>query len=450
MSSLNRIQTVQDFLNSDRFRRLFKEGFWIVFGQALSVVGSLIGIRILTGIMAPSAFGELALAMTIATLIGQVIFGPLSNGVTRFYVPAAERGELNGYFKAVSSLTVRATGSVGLVALASLPVLILTRRATWIPVVFTALAFSLISGYNLILCGIQNAVRQRVIVALHQGLEPWARFFCAAILMVWFGGSNLVALAGYCLGIGFVLWSQFLFFRRTVASQSAGNGHDRAWRTNIWNYSWPFVSWGMFTWAQLSSDRWALGYFASTREVGYYAVLYLIGYYPISTATNMAVQFLAPIFYQRAGDASDNSRNANVIRLSWRLTGFALTLTAVCFLLTALLHSIIFKVFIGKQYGDISFLLPWMLLAGGIFASAQSIQLNLMSQMKIKLVIKAKIITAVMGVAMNYIGAYLAGIKGVVVASILFSLANFIWIALLSRKADKEVMGSMQSPLTTV
>ena len=45
-------------IRSERFRGLSKEGFWIVLGQAMVMLGSLVGVRLLTD---PAAFGELAL-----------------------------------------------------------------------------------------------------------------------------------------------------------------------------------------------------------------------------------------------------------------------------------------------------------------------------------------------------------------------------------------------------
>ena len=76
---------------------------------------------------------------------------------------------------------------------------------------------------------------------------------------------------------------------------------------------------------------------------------------------------------------------------------------------------------------------PWMLLSGGIFASGQTITLNLMSQMKTQSMAKAKITTAIAGIVLNYAGAYMFGINGVVAAGLLFAVFYFIWVALLAK-----------------
>lgn len=397
--------------------------------------------------MNPAAFGELALGMTVATLVNQVVLGPLGNGATRFYTPAAEAGDLTGYLAAVRRMVVSATGWIISGGLLLIVGLVVTWHAEWIGLAASALVFALFSGYNSVLNGIQNAARQRTIVALHQGMETWSRFLAAAGLVFLLGATSSVAMVGYSVGIVLVLGSQYAFFRKIVPGNVDGAGRGRSWSEQIWNYSWPFASWGIFTWAQQASDRWALGLFASTQEVGLYAVLFQLGYYPMSMASGMTMQFLAPIFYQRAGDASDSRRTANVNKMSWRLTGLALGATCAAFLMVLQLHSQIFRIFVAKEYASVSYLLPWMLLAGGVFAAGQTIALNLMSQMKTPSMAAAKIITALIGVILNFAGAFWYGTAGIVVAGVLFSILYFLSMALLSKTA---VEGPVCAPRNSI
>ena len=78
-----------------------------------------------------------------------------------------------------------------------------------------------------------------------------------------------------------------------------------------------------------------------------------------------------------------------------------------------------------------SYLLPWMLLASGLFAAGQTIALRLMSLLQTKMLIVPKILTAVFGIGLSSGGAYHSGIKGVVVAQVLFSATYFGWMLLL-------------------
>ena len=60
-------------------RQLGGEIFWVGTGQVAVVVGSLVGIRLLTESLSPTAYGELALAMTIMTMANYLAMGPLAN-----------------------------------------------------------------------------------------------------------------------------------------------------------------------------------------------------------------------------------------------------------------------------------------------------------------------------------------------------------------------------------
>ncbi len=76
---------------SERFRRLCREDLWVTIGQAAAVAGALVGVRLLAELMEPAAYGELALGMTVATLVNQVVLAPLGNGATRYYARPVRR-----------------------------------------------------------------------------------------------------------------------------------------------------------------------------------------------------------------------------------------------------------------------------------------------------------------------------------------------------------------------
>ncbi len=154
-------------------------------------------------------------------------------------------------------------------------------------------------------------------------------------------------------------------------------------------------------------------------------------------ATGVALQFLEPILYARAGDGKDSQRNENVNKLTWRVTIFALMFTAIVSLFAFAFHPQIFTIFIAKEYGSVSNLLPWMVISGGVFAAGQTISFNLMRLMRTEVMIKVKIVTALLGVAFNLAGAYLYGTAGVVFAGVTFAVTYLGWMAILSMRVQK-------------
>lgn len=440
-----------------RFRRLSREFFWITLGQAASVVGSLVGVRLLTELLPPAAYGRLALGMTVASLANQVVLGPLSGGTTRFFGAAREVGELNEYVGAVRRLTRDATIVILCVTVALAAGFALSGWTGWVAFTATAFAFGLLSGYNSLLSGIQNAARQRAVVALHQALESWGRFLMAAALVAWLGATSTVAIMGYIVAMVAVIASQLRFLAR-VTRPSAPSGPMTpvvpvgmpVWRMRILTYSWPFAIWGIVSWAQVASDRWALQALGSVQLVGLYAVLYQIGYYPIFTATGLLTQLAQPAMFQRAGDASSRHRMDQVYRINWYLTGLTLGLTVVAVAAAALLHGLIFRLFVAQQYASVASLLPWMVLAGGLYAVAQVAMIGPLSSRESKILMWPRVTCGALGIGLNLLGAARFGIAGVVGAGVVFGTVYLSWVLVIVAQLHRGVSSATPADTAAV
>lgn len=423
-------------LDFDRLRRLAKEGGWIVAGQVAAVAGSLAAVRVLTEFLTPAQYGELALGLTIAGLVNQVVMGGIGNGIGRFYAIAAEKGDVDGYLGASRRLLGYAT----LVVLAMAGILLLglarSDRTQWLGLAAAALIFAMLTGYNSCLSGVQNAARQRQIVALHSALDSWLKIALAVGVMLLLGTSSTAVVIGYALSAFIVTASQLVFLRRLASrhvQRAPGATTPAQWAGDMWRYGWPFSTWGVFTWAQLASDRWALEAFSSTADVGAYAALFQLGYTPISIATGLMVTFLGPVLFQRAGDASDPVRNRRVHQLTWRLTWTGIAATAFAFAIALALHEWLFTVLVAAPYRLTSHWLPWMILAGGLFAAGQVLSLKPLANLRPAAIIPVKIATAVLAIAMNAWGAAHYGLPGVVAAAVVFSALYLGWMMSLCR-----------------
>jgi len=422
-----------------RVRRLGREFIWVGFGQAAAVLGSLVGVRLLTGVLSPDVYGELTLGMTLAMLVNQVVMVPLCGApASRFFALAREKGDLASFLTALRKLFAQATGIVLLFASVVCLVLLLTGQIKWLWLVIAVFGFALLSGYNSnVLDSVQNAARQRLIVAWHQAMASWGRFLVAVGLALWLGATSSVVMLGYGFATLLVLGSQWWFFRRILQpggdASVTGDGSVQRWQKQMFAYAWPFAAWGVFTWAQMASDRWALQMFVSTRDVGLYAVLFQLGYYPISLLSGLMVQFVTPIFFQRAGDATDELQMRRVYTINWRLTMATLILTGISTLLASALHGFIFRWLVAPEYRNISWLLPGMVLAGGLFATGQFVSISLFIETETRILILPKIATAIIGILLNIIGAAWFGVSGVVGACVIASSVYMLWILYLVR-----------------
>jgi len=431
-------------LTSKRFQKLGREFFWISSGQALTILGAIVGVRLLTGVLSPEIYGELALGMTIAMLGNQIVLGPLCAAAVRFFAPAVEAREFSHFLHALRGMALKATGLMLLIAFIVCVGLLLTKQFNWLLLSVTAVFFALLSGYGAILDSMQNAARQRVVVAWHSALASWGRFLMAAGLVVWLGANSAIAMLGYVLASIVVLISQIWFFKNKYLTNSNNTFGEKVcsnnWGSKMFIYAWPFASWGIFTWAQSASDRWALMLFTSNYEVGLYAVLYQLGYYPITILSGLMVQLIAPILYQRAGDASNAFRVQQVYTLNWRLTLITLFLTFVAVFAAAVFYNPLFSLLVAHEYHSVAWLLPWVVLSGGLFATSQSASLSLMSGSEARSLLTPKVVTAIVGVLLNFVGAAWHGIIGVVGANLIFSIGYLIWIFYLLRVHNNQLM----------
>jgi len=415
-----------------RVKRLAKEGSWIVIGQLSVVAGSLIMVRVLTEQLDPAQYGQLALALTLGTLIGQIAFSGAMPGIIRYYTIAVEKKEVHEFFSA----TIRMMGCGSIVALCLFTMVLLglpsLGKSDLLGLTGLTILLSILMNYNTTLSMIQNAARQRGVVALHSSLDAWLKVFFVVILPTWVSSSAKVVVVGYLASLLIVLGSQAIFFRQLIPGQAAGANKPSPWSAQIWQYSKPFVFFNAFTWMQASSDRWALDTFSTTHEVGLYAALMQLGYTPIGMVAGLMATLIGPILFQRSGSTTDPARNADVHKKAWQLTALALLFTLLACLFSSLCHEWIFRLLVATQYRSVSYLMPWVILAGGLYSAGQVLGLKFMSDMNTHALVWPKISTSLVGVLLSFVGAYIAGLKGVVYGAVTFSVLQFVWLGWLS------------------
>lgn len=415
-------------INLSRLERLAKENLWILIGLFFAAGGSLVQVRILTEFLTPNQYGQLSLANTLANLVNQIFMCGLISGIGRFYSIASEKNDLHKYLFDSFRILFYSSIAVLTMGVAVIFSLILIDKSELIVLVIATLLFSILTSINSSLSDLQNAARKRKIVTLNNSLDVILKILFASILLMFWDTSSLAVMLAFLIAAAVTLSSQLLCLKFTIIDNKKPKNHDQnPWLAHIWSYAWPFSTWGVFTWAQQASDKWALEFFASTDEVGIYAVLFQLGYVPIGMISSIFTAFLIPIFFQRAGDGSDHYRNLNVRRVNWIITLLGLGLTFLSFIFSFIFHDWIFSLFVTTPYQSSSHLLPWFILSGGMFATGQISALKLMSELRSKHLIPVKILTAIVGMLLNFIGAWYAGLQGVTAALVVFTALYLSW-----------------------
>lgn len=412
----------------------------MALGQATAAIGAIFGVRFLTHVLPPSGYGELALGITAATLIHQTVLGPLSSAAFRFFAPSQEARQLSSYLRGVKELYVHATALLLVAAAVLTLALWAVGQPRWLSLILASFLFALLSGYGAALDGMQNAARHRAVVAWHDGLATWLRFLVAVGLILLVGAFSRVAMYGYALASAVVLGSQVWFFNQRIVVLGAVAGQDapdatETWKRQMYAYAWPFATWGLFGWAQVASERWTLQVFGTTSAVGLYAVLYQLGYYPMTFLSGLISQLVSPLLFSRAGDASDPVRLHDARRLNNLAVVVVLVLTGLITALALWLHPRLFAWLVAPGYREVSPLLPWIVLAGGLYASGQIASLTHFVGATTRKLIAPKMLTSILGIALNVMGARWFGVKGVVLANLAISSIYFLWMSILARRS---------------
>lgn len=428
--------TIVNALKQGRLQRLSREGLWLCLGQALAVCAGIVSVKVLTQLMSPSSYGDLGLVLISAAFINQIVFGPLSNGAARYYSVAVVRGQLAPYILVLHTSFFQVVGLCALFLLTSLSLLMVDDQGRLFQIVALGLVLAIVAGASSTILALFSSARERAAVALFQGADAWLRLLMAALVLQFFPDSWVASVWGILVGASLICMVGWLILRRKMSSSvNLTNKPESNWSKMLWTYSWPFSVWGIFTGVQLASERWALGNFRSSEELGLYVVLYQIGYAPILMGAGLLVQFLTPILYGRVGDVDRGKigTQASVSQLK-RVTNaiaFTVLLATLCLASLAFFgHDYLFHYLVGETYRKTSNMLPVMILAAGFFATAQTVALALMSVNKTQVLLRVKIGSALLGTMLNIIGAYMYGSYGVIFAVLIFSITYLVWLIL--------------------
>lgn len=400
--------------------RLGSEATWVFAGQLLSFAGTLVGVRILTEYLSPSAYGALGLSLTIVALFTEVVIGGLVGAFARFYSIAASAGDIKGYVRGLQNLLFGAASVAAVLLLVAFPLLLAGFEGlSWQNGLVVAL-FAVLFGSNAAINAAFNGARRRRLVALNSVVDAWLKIALAVIAIHAFGPDATAVLIAYAISLILVMLHQVYRLKRLAPECQTING--RNWSKEMFLFAWPASVWGIFTWAQLVADRWALQTFYSAAEVGFYSVVLQLGYFPMTLLMGMLGTFLTPIFFQKTSDQQahiDKSQDIVWRRIFFWGIGFSLFSAFIAWLVKGL----VFDLLTAQEFRQMAKYLPLMVLAGGIYGTASLLQVRLMSHMKMVYLAKILIASSLLGVAFTVALAASLGISGVVIAKLLFSIA---------------------------
>lgn len=406
------------------------EFLWVVIGNSINIIGVLLVIKLFTKQLSQEEYGIYYLSLTVGIFINQLFFGPLGNSVSRFYLISLEKLQQKNFLYTSYDLVKKIVVILTVLLIISIFILIKIDGYRYVGLIIFTYFFSVFSGISSIISSLQNINRERKIVALFQIIDAIIKICITYFFIVFFNHSaNIVALS---LSISaFVLLVMQIFYLKIHSNILDFDGTSKVeniWKRKLITFSFPFSIWGIFTWAQISSDRWFLQKFSDTNSIAKYAVLFQIGYYPLTILMGYIVQTVTPYIFNRAGDGIDPKKNAASTNLNFKVAFLSIATSFFVFLFTFIFHDLIAILLTSSKYYEISMYFPFMIFSGGLFATSQILSLDFLSHLRINELMIIKIATSIVGIFFSYFFIKYYGFIGAIYSNFSFSLIYLLTI----------------------
>jgi len=109
------------------------------------------------------------------------------------------------------------------------------------------------------------------------------------------------------------------------------------------------------------------------------------------------------------------------------------------FIFSFIFYDLIFKIFVSEKYATVAHLLPWLIMAGGLYSAGQVIGLNILSNLRPHMMLRPKIILSILGVCLNLIGAKINGVVGLIWAINIFSIFYLLWMIYIANILNNDL-----------
>jgi O-antigen/teichoic acid export membrane protein len=338
-------------------RRIVREAVWVAGGQLAQVAARLVGLRILTDLVAPAVYGEVALLLGVATLAQNLLCMPILTSCLRFYPDAEAAGQVAALRGLVSRLLLRRTRALVAAVLLCGSAWVLLLRGGASLAGFGAVALLLaLDVMRLFETTLQNAARRQVAFSLWGAADAVARplFAIGAILL--FGPHAAAVILGYAVGLAL----SNAAFRGTAVRGAESGAAVPEWeaetRRVLLHTAAPLAPLALLEWIMVLSDRYLLAGISGTHEAGVYAAGYGLGSLPFIVAGQMLTLIVRPVLFD-AVSRGDRRRERRVV-IGWLLLLSGILLAGLAAL--ALLREPIVQLVLGEAFWGAAPILPWI------------------------------------------------------------------------------------------
>jgi len=416
-------------------RNHFKEFLWVVVGNTINILGVLLIIKLFTKQLSQTEYGIYYLSLTVSIFVNQIFFGPLGNSVSRYFLISLEKNENKDLLQTTYIIGKKIVVLLTILLVLTLCILIKIDGNRFVLLIISTYFYSIFTGISSIISSLQNISRERKTVALFQIADAIIKIIFTYILIYFFNKSANIVSISSTFSAFILLFFQIIYIRKKSENLCFNKNvkENKNWSNKLISFSLPFSVWGVFTWGQISSDRWFLETFTDTNSIAKYAVLFQIGYYPLTILMGYVVQTITPFLFNKAGDGKDSKMKAESTSLNLKVALISIVISILAFIFIYIFHDKIAIVLTSSKYYEVSKYFPFMILSGGLFATSQILSLDFLSSLRINELMIIKISTSIIGIFLSYIFIKNFGFIGAVYSNFSFSFFYLLVIFIIIR-----------------
>lgn len=369
--------------------KVFGEAFWALFGQMASALALLLGTRLLTELVSPAVYGQVALLNGFVALGVAVFSYPFICAGMRIVPECANDEERHALQAAVTGWTLKATGL-------ALALLVLGGFAYYGRFINGNAALFGLAGLLLAITvqrelGIQLAIgeRKQRLASLWQTSDSVLRPLLAIALVWWLGGNPEWVLLGYILAslASNLVWA-VVKRRKAAPVQPAA---VRRFGREVWIYALPLIPMELIFWINGLGDRYVIGYMLTAADVGLYAATYTI----VNEAFNRSAMVLLRTFQPAYFQAFSAQRLQKAFAILWIWIASVAGLGVAGLLILLLTKDWVASWVLAKSYHAAVELMPAMALGCAMHALGTAVAQPLLANKRTRTLLKGRLCGAV-------------------------------------------------------
>lgn len=391
-------------------QRVWRDAFWSLSGNILTVLSGLATLKIVGRLVAASEYGSASLVLGLCALLNQFISGPLYAEQIRQYFEHVKAGGTRTLFALLQGIALRTSTLISVLYLLIASAAFFAGQSTYLRLILPVVV--LIYAQPLLTAAYAQfeAVRNYRMLSLVQPMANVLQVPLLVLLLAALSSSTAIVLAQALAGCVVLA---------IIRSRLGPSGTD-AEPASTARFSPSSFTWGLYvftltSWVMATSDRYLVDYFVSRRDVGIYVINYAFTAIPFTILNGWITIFSRPRLYARAADrAWDRVARVVLGNLAFG-AGLAVAGTVLFFFFGKPLALLVF----GEQYWHSRELMIWIAAAHIFYVIGHTCSAYFLALKSFGWVWSTSLLAAAANLVVNIIVLPRVGIVGAAMATLI-------------------------------